>query len=73
MELPPKLKFQLNKELDKWTCSSRIFYNANLEDYPDLAAGKNLETVAKVALNNTFVDNFYADHEEELNSAVGSS
>jgi len=70
MNLPSKLKFKLNKELDKWTCNSRLFYNANLEDYPDFASGKNLETEDKEAFNNAFVENFYDKHEKELSNAV---
>lgn len=70
MNLPPKLKFQLDIELDKWACNSSMFYNSNIKDYPDLAEGKDLEPEAKKAFNDKYVDGFYGTYKKELKDAI---
>jgi len=70
MNLPPRLKFDLNIELDKWACNSSMFYNSNIKDYPGLAKGKDLGSEAKTAYNNKFVDDFYTAHINEIKNAI---
>jgi len=70
MKLHPKLKFELNIELDKWTCNSSVFHNSVIRVHPTLAEGENLEPEAKKAFNDRYVEDYYKSHKKELKDAV---
>ncbi|MFA5776219.1 MAG: hypothetical protein WC988_01550 [Patescibacteria group bacterium] len=69
MNSHPNIDFQLNLELDKWTCKSSMFYNSVIKDHPGLVEGKNLEPEAKKAFNDKYVDDYYKTHRKELEDA----
>jgi len=56
----PELKFQLNIELDKRTCTSSVFHTSVIKLHPALAKDESLE----------YVDDYYKTHEKELKNAV---
>lgn len=70
MKLTPKLKFELNIELDKWTCNSEAFHSSVVRVNPELAQGENLEPEAKKAFRDNYVTGYYKLHQKELNNAV---
>ena len=70
MNLQPKLNFHLNADLDKWACSSNVFYNSILNAYPELVNGKDLDPKAKKAFNDNYIDNYYKKHKKELEDAL---
>ena len=70
MDLQPELKFQIDIEFDKWACNSAVFYNSILKGHPYLEKGKDLDSEAKKAFNDAYVDEYYKTHAEELRNTV---
>lgn len=70
MKLHPELKFELNIELDKWTCSIEVFHSSVVRVHPKLAEGENLPPEANKSFNNNYVTNYYKTHQKELEAAL---
>jgi len=70
VNLNPKLRFQLNRELDKWTCNNIVFYNSIIKGHPALTEAGGLEPEAKKAFNDKYVESYYETHKRELGDAI---
>ena len=70
MNLYPNLLFQINPELDKWTCNSHVFYKSVIRGHPDLEKNKGMAPEASKNFNDKYVEDYYRIHKQELDSAV---